>query len=293
MNNKMNKTKVASLLLLASIGSASFASEVETHAETDSQASTYWGLGIGSVLGGIIAGPPGIAIGASLGGALGWGQDQNEALEQTQEQLAENASLVSDSKSKLNRQAERLSAATAHIGELKRNHQSQLKALSELRAELERKTQTLEKSDLASVLDAYSQELYFKKGEAQLPDYADQRISKLADFLNRYPHLQVTLTGYTDQSGPASFNQKLSQARAEGVKDALAEKGISRERILIQSAGETNANVAESDQGNAILDRRVAIEFSQPLDQELISNKGEQVLEVKAIDDTALAELSQ
>jgi outer membrane protein OmpA-like peptidoglycan-associated protein len=286
MKHTINKSKAASLVLLASLSSASFANDLNVQSAAEGNESTYWGLGIGSVLGGIIAGPPGIAIGASLGGAFGWGQDQHEALEDTQEQLVENATLANESSSALDRQSEKLRAARAQIGELKRSHQGQLDALKELRIELERKTKTLEQSDLASVLAAYSQEVYFKKGQAKVPDYASERIDSLAAFLIRYPHLQVTLTGYTDQSGPAIFNQKLSQARAEGVKDALLTKGISSERILIQSEGEAMANIAEGDQGNAILDRRVAIVFSQPVDQELVSNKGEQVPEVAPIDGT-------
>ena len=115
----------------------------------------------------------------------------------------------------------------------------------------------------------------------------------MAEFLTRYPHLQVTLRGYTDQSGPATFNQQLSQSRAEGVKDVLLSKGISAQRILIQPEGEANANITEDDQGNAILDRRVAIEISQSIAQELISDKGDQEHELKPIEGTALAELSQ
>lgn len=301
MNTLINKSKLASVVLIASVSGSAFAGDIDSpndmEQSTQSNESTYWGLGLGSVLGGIIAGPPGVAIGASLGGAFGWGQDQHEALELSQEILVEKDYLVKESSSALARQAEKLKLASVRIGELKRSHQSQNEMLDELRQELAEKTRTLEQSDLASVLGAYTQEIYFEKGESHVPAYASERIEDLAELLKRYPHIQVNLTGYTDQSGPAIFNQQLSQARAEGVRDALVNEGLSTGRILINSEGEAKANVAETDQSNAILDRRVAIEFSQPITQELLSKQGEQKTETPQVADPiegrALAELSR
>ena len=293
MKQIMNKSKIASLVLLASMSSAPFANELAEQTSAESNESTYWGLGIGSVLGGIIAGPPGIAIGASLGGAFGWGQDQHEALEEAQEQLHEQANLVTSSSNDLNTEMEKLRATRAKLGELKRRHHHQTEKLNDLQAELASKVQTLEQSDLSNLLSAYTQEIYFEKGQARVPSYVSDRISSMAEFLQRYPHLQITLTGFSDQSGPAIFNQELSQARAQGVKDALLAQGISAERIVIKSVGESMAHVAEGDEGNAILDRRVAIEFGQDSPQEIISTKEEPTEPSQVIESTSLAELSQ
>jgi len=48
--------------------------------ESESSSGTYWGVGIGSVLGAAIAGPPGSAIGAALGGGAGWTHDLDSEL---------------------------------------------------------------------------------------------------------------------------------------------------------------------------------------------------------------------
>jgi OOP family OmpA-OmpF porin len=45
------------------------------------------------------------------------------------------------------------------------------------------------------------------------------------------------LTGYTDSTGSAEFNQKLSLARAESVKKYLVGKGVSPGRITTNSGG--------------------------------------------------------
>ena len=101
MKDKIKVKRVANLMLVASLSASALASEqpntIEDSTRSKSQIgatkessdyeSTYWGLGLGTVLGGVIAGPPGIAIGASIGSALGWGKDQNEAYEKSQEAL--------------------------------------------------------------------------------------------------------------------------------------------------------------------------------------------------------------
>jgi outer membrane protein OmpA-like peptidoglycan-associated protein len=159
-----------------------------------------------------------------------------------------------------------------------------------LKAELADKEKMLSQSDLSNLLSTYTQEIYFEKGRARLPEYAESRISDLAVFLKRYPDLQVRLIGYTDQSGPAAFNEQLSQARAVGVRDALHEQGVALERMIIESLGESMAKVEKGDQGNAILDRRVAIHLDQGVTDELLSNQEEIVESVESIVDTALAE---
>lgn len=52
------------------------------------------------------------------------------------------------------------------------------------------------------------------------PEYADQ-VQKVADFLRKYPDTSATIEGHTDNKGAAKLNKKLSQERADAVKDAL------------------------------------------------------------------------
>lgn len=262
MNKSLKKTKLASLLLVSSLATTTFAGDSQGHLIEADNESTYWGLGIGSVLGGVIAGPPGIALGAAIGGSFGWGQDQSDALEQSREIIHEKQDLEKKNAAALNRSNQKLKAANARIGELKRSKEDQAQDLQDLRLALEEKEQALSQSDLAQVLNNYTQEIYFEKAQSQVPDYAQDRVAKLALFLKSYPQLQVNLTGYTDQSGSAEFNQRLSQSRAESIRNVLLSEGIEASRIVLEAQGETMANVDVSDQGNTILDRRVAIEFS-------------------------------
>ncbi|MCG3764469.1 OmpA family protein [Vibrio cincinnatiensis] len=69
------------------------------------------------------------------------------------------------------------------------------------------------------------------------------------------------ITGHTDSTGPAKYNQVLSEKRAEAAANYLAEKGVDKERIHYQGKGEdepleSNATL-EGRQKNRRVDMRV------------------------------------
>lgn len=75
--------------------------------------------------------------------------------------------------------------------------------------------------------------------------------------LENNPEMNVEIQGYTDNSGSANYNQKLSEKRAEVVKDYMVSKGIDANRLTVKGFGEkdpiANNNTAE---GRA-LNRRI------------------------------------
>lgn len=81
------------------------------------------------------------------------------------------------------------------------------------------------------------------------PEYLDN-IKVAADFLTKYPHTSLAITGHTSSQGPAAFNKKLSQQRADAIVAVLTEKfGIDSSRLTAQGMGEeellnTNNNAA-------------------------------------------------
>ena len=64
--------------------------------------------------------------------------------------------------------------------------------------------------------------------------------------MKKYPDMEVELAGYTDSVGSASYNLKLSQKRAEAVKEYLLEKGIEANRVQAKGYGKENP-VAPND----------------------------------------------
>lgn len=84
----------------------------------------------------------------------------------------------------------------------------------------------------------------------------------LADSLNKYPQSVVTVTGHTDNTGSAGYNQDLSERRASSVASVLRTGGVSSSRIRVVGAGE-NSPIAtnQTAQGRA-QNRRVDITIS-------------------------------
>ena len=71
-------------------------------------------------------------------------------------------------------------------------------------------------------------DVLFAAGRAEVGPGAQRSIDKLAEFLRAYPKRNVVIEGHTDNLGNEDFNIKLSQQRADAVRDLLTARGISR-----------------------------------------------------------------
>lgn len=77
----------------------------------------------------------------------------------------------------------------------------------------------------------------FDTNKSSLTAAAKTNLDKLVAVFNEYPDTDITIFGYTDSTGPADYNLKLSGERATSVKNYLASKGISSSRFTIQGMG--------------------------------------------------------
>ena len=79
---------------------------------------------------------------------------------------------------------------------------------------------------------------------------------------------QIEITGYTDRIGPETYNQTLSERRAQAVRDYLVSKGLPADAISTQGLGAAKPVVGcEGERGAQLIDclapnRRTEIEFS-------------------------------
>lgn len=87
----------------------------------------------------------------------------------------------------------------------------------------------------------------------------DGHAGTLRNLLSAYPGGLITLTGHTDATGTEEHNQELGQQRADAVKQALIERGLTDDAISTTSAGESAPRVATSAAESR--NRRVQIEF--------------------------------
>jgi OmpA-OmpF porin, OOP family len=106
----------------------------------------------------------------------------------------------------------------------------------------------------------------FDKDRVKEESYSD--IKNLADFMNQYPQTRTTVEGHTDSVGTDAYNQKLSERRANAVRQVLVNQyGVSGERVNAVGYGESRP-VADnaSDAGRAI-NRRVEAEVEAQIKQ--------------------------
>jgi OOP family OmpA-OmpF porin len=68
-------------------------------------------------------------------------------------------------------------------------------------------------------------------------------------------------TGHTDSTGPEAYNQKLSERRANAVKDYLVGKGVPADRIYVEGKGETSPVASNATREGRAQNRRVEIEI--------------------------------
>lgn len=90
------------------------------------------------------------------------------------------------------------------------------------------------------------------------PESVDQ-LNELVDVLNQYPQAHVVIVGYTDSTGSAAYNQKLSERRADSVAKALLAKGIDASRISASGEGENNPVADNATSEGRAQNRRVEI----------------------------------
>jgi outer membrane protein OmpA-like peptidoglycan-associated protein len=80
-------------------------------------------------------------------------------------------------------------------------------------------------------------DVLFAPGRAEVGPGAQRSIDKLAEFLRTYSKRNVLIEGHTDNLGNEDFNVKLSQQRADAVRDLLIARGVSPQRIRTKGYG--------------------------------------------------------
>jgi outer membrane protein OmpA-like peptidoglycan-associated protein len=102
-------------------------------------------------------------------------------------------------------------------------------------------------------------DVLFDTGKAQLNPGSARKLDQLAQFLADHPERRVQIDGFTDSVGTDSYNQDLSQRRADAVKFSLESRGIDPSRIGSQGYGKGFPVADNSDSGGRQLNRRVEV----------------------------------
>lgn len=102
-------------------------------------------------------------------------------------------------------------------------------------------------------------DVFFVTGRATLMPGGLQAIDKLSKFLEKHPGKGVLIEGHTDSVGTEEYNMRLSQMRAEAVRDALLKRGINAQRITTKGYGESYPVASNNTAEGRQLNRRVEV----------------------------------
>jgi outer membrane protein OmpA-like peptidoglycan-associated protein len=81
--------------------------------------------------------------------------------------------------------------------------------------------------------------IFFDFDKATLRPLSNVELKNLFLLLRSNPNMKVGISGYTDSKGSNSYNQKLSEARAQAVVNSLTKSGINADRMKAKGYGKT------------------------------------------------------
>lgn len=101
--------------------------------------------------------------------------------------------------------------------------------------------------------------VFFDSGKATLRPESNKELNELAEYMNLQKTLIIEIAGHTDNVGSAESNLKLSEDRANAVKQYLVKKGIAAERVQAKGYGDTQPVADNSTPAGKQKNRRTEV----------------------------------
>lgn len=170
-------------------------------------------------------------------------QAAEEAARQKQEAEKAKAEAVAQQQA-LAVEAEKARQAAAESDKLRQEAE---KEKQDMRARLlQQLNSVLATRDTARGLIANMADVLFKSGSFELLPGARERLAKVSGIVLAYQGLHLAVEGHTDSIGTDEYNRRLSEQRADAVRDYLVQQGIGSEAITASGFGKSEP-VASND----------------------------------------------
>ena len=124
------------------------------------------------------------------------------------------------------------------------------------------------KTDTLSFVDSTTKKSYetvnlpnvqfYTNSDVLLPSSAKE-LQQLAEYLVKNDSLNATVFGHTDNVGESESNLRLSQRRAESVRNFLSSLGISPDRLTARGMGDSQPKADNSKDEGRLMNRRVEV----------------------------------
>ncbi|EIC23235.1 OmpA family protein [Thiorhodovibrio frisius] len=99
----------------------------------------------------------------------------------------------------------------------------------------------------------------FDVDSAQVKPGFYSTMDKIASIVNQYGKTQLAVAGFTDDTGSAEYNMKLSERRADAVRSRLMGDGVTPQRVSAYGYGKNNPIASNASEVGRSLNRRVEI----------------------------------
>ena len=207
-------------------------------------------------------------VARSASGDLRQARDQLRLAEQLAEEgedleLVEHRAYLAEGYAMIAAERARTSQLQREVSSMeRRREQLALEARTQEADRLRRQLEEMEAEQTDRGIVLTLGDVLFDTGEAELRSGGERTVARLADFMDEYPERRVRIEGHTDSVGPAEFNQRLSERRAQAVRNALIDEGISDSRIETRGYGEDHPVASNDTPENRQRNRRVEIIIS-------------------------------
>lgn len=102
-------------------------------------------------------------------------------------------------------------------------------------------------------------DVLFDYNSAGLRSASRAALRDMADVFDKYPRTTILVQGHTDSTGSASYNQLLSERRADSVANYLENLGVRGARIDAEGFGESSPRATNGTASGRQLNRRVEL----------------------------------
>ncbi|MCF7559492.1 OmpA family protein [Sabulilitoribacter multivorans] len=118
-------------------------------------------------------------------------------------------------------------------------------------------------AEVQKTLNEYAKTILFDTGKSSIKAQSAQVLSDIIKILKEYPTAKFTVEGHTDSVGSETLNQRLSDARANAVKEYLIENGIDAFRLSALGYGESKPIDSNKTRAGRANNRRVEINLAK------------------------------
>ncbi len=194
-------------------------------------------------------------------------QQQAQVAQQQADQAQQMAQQQAEARAQAEREAEKARLAQQQAEQARQQaeqaqqqaSQNEMQMREQLRQQL---NAVLETRETARGLIMNMSDVLFDFNKYTLKPEAREKLAKVSGILLAYSGLKLQVEGYTDSIGSDEYNQKLSEHRADSVRDYLVAQSVTSDNISAQGFGKNDPVADNSTDAGRAQNRRVELVVS-------------------------------